>query len=80
MHLAEPEELGIDPSDRQTAAAVPVCRKTPSFITVTSVFYQIYYLIRIIFKKKQKTLGMSLGGISKQLRDHQFEQEQPRYH
>lgn len=49
MHLAEPEELGIDPSDRQTAAAVPVCRKTPSFITVTSVFYQIYYLIRIIF-------------------------------
>lgn len=78
MHLAEPEELGIDPSDRQTAAAVPVCRKTPSFITVTSVFYQIYYLIRIIFKKNN--LGMSLGGISKQLRDHQFEQEQPRNH
>lgn len=79
MHLAEPEELGIDPSDRQTAAAVPVCRKTPSFITVTSVFYQIYYLIRIIFFKKNN-LGMSLGGISKQLRDHQFEQEQPRNH
>lgn len=79
MHLAEPEELGIDPSDRQTAAAVPVCRKTPSFITVTSVFYQIYYLIRIIFLKKNN-LGMSLGGISKQLRDHQFEQEQPRNH
>lgn len=79
MHLAEPEELGIDPSDRQTAAAVPVCRKTPSFITVTSVFYQIYYLIRIIFFFKNN-LGMSLGGISKQLRDHQFEQEQPRNH
>lgn len=78
MHLAEPEELGIDPSDRQTAAAVPVCRKTPSFITVTSVFYQIYYLIRIILKNNN--LGTSLGGISKQLRDHQFEQEQPRNH
>lgn len=61
MHLAEPEELGIDPSDRQTAAAVPVCKKTPSFITVTSVFYQIYYFIRIILKKN---LGTSLGGIS----------------
>lgn len=73
MHLAEPEELGLDPSDRQTAAAVPVCRKTPSFITVTSVFYQIYYFIRIIFKKN---LGTSLGGISKQLRDHQFKQAQ----
>lgn len=71
MHLAEPEELGIDPSDRQTAAAEFY---NSDFCILPNILFNKNY----IFLKNN--LGMSLGGISKQLRDHQFEQEQPRNH